>query len=136
MSQLESNLWDIADLDRKLLIDFSAGKTQHVSNNSGGIDVKINWAGIPKYYVNMFDKLQKRICKLFVETTILSLFYRYCVGRSLSELGKLVPSPYSRRRSVILIEMTIFLLLILDVMRMSMSTVSFLVEVDSEILRL
>ena len=71
------------------------------------------WAGVPKGYVNMLDKLQERICKLLVETTILSLSYRYYVGRSSSELGKLVPSPYCRGRSVILIEVTIFLLLIL-----------------------
>ena len=38
----------------------------------------------------MLDKLQKRLCKLLVETNILSLFNRYYVRRSSSELGKLV----------------------------------------------
>ena len=79
-----------------------------------------SWAGVPKCYVNMLDKLHKQICKLLVETTILSLFYGFYVWSFSSELGKLVPSPYSRGKSGILIERTIFLLLTLDGMRMPM----------------
>ena len=45
-SELESDLRDIVDWDRKWLDDFNAGKTQMVSferiNNIGAIDVKIN----------------------------------------------------------------------------------------------
>ena len=45
-SELESDLRDIVDWDRKWLDDFNAGKTQMVSferiNNTGAIDVKIN----------------------------------------------------------------------------------------------
>ena len=43
-SELESDLQDTVDWDRKWLIDFNAGKTQLVSfersNNTGAIDVK------------------------------------------------------------------------------------------------
>ena len=45
-SELESDLRDIVDWDRKWLDDFNAGKIQMVSferiNNTGATDVKIN----------------------------------------------------------------------------------------------
>ena len=45
-SELESDLRDTVDWDRKLLVDFIAGKTQLVSfdrsNNTGAIDVKMD----------------------------------------------------------------------------------------------
>ena len=45
-SELESDLWDTMDWDRKWLVDFTAGKTQLVSlersNNTGAIDVKMD----------------------------------------------------------------------------------------------
>ena len=66
------------------------------------------WVGAPRCYLELLDKLQKRICRAVGpllaasleslphrrNVTSLSLFYRYCFGRCSSEL---VPLPYSRR---------------------------------------
>ena len=45
-SELESDLQDTVDWDKKWLVDFSAGETQlvsfHRSNNNGSIDVKMD----------------------------------------------------------------------------------------------
>ena len=63
----------------------------------------------PSCYLEMLDKLQKRICRTvspslaaFLEPLIhrqnvvsLSLFYRYYFGRCSSELAQLVPLPFS-----------------------------------------
>ena len=71
------------------------------------------WAGAPSCYLELLDKLQKRVCRTvgpsltaFLEplahrgnVVSLSLFYRYYFGRCSSELAQLVPLPYSRRRS-------------------------------------
>ena len=71
------------------------------------------WAGAPSCYLELLDKLQKRICRtvgLSLAASLeplahrrnvagLSLFYRYYFGRCLSELAELVPLPYSRGRS-------------------------------------
>ena len=64
-------------------------------------------------------------------TVPLSLFYRYYVGRCSSELAQLVPLP---REIYSLFDCMIFLSPFLDVTRMSMSTVSFLVQLDPGIL--
>ena len=62
------------------------------------------WAGAPSCYLELLDKLQKRICRtvgpLFAASleplthrqnvASLSLFYRYCFGRCSSELAQLV----------------------------------------------
>ena len=70
-------------------------------------------AGAPSYYLELLDKLQKRICRTVgpslaasLEPLVhrrnvasLSLFYRYYFGRCSSELAQLVPLPYSRGRS-------------------------------------
>ena len=67
------------------------------------------WAGAPWCYLELLDKLQKRICRTFgpslaasLEPLVhrqnvasLSLFYRYYFGRCSSELAQLVPLPYS-----------------------------------------
>ena len=67
-------------------------------------------AGTPSYYLELLDKLQKRICRTvdpslaaYLEPLAhprnlasLSLFYRYYFGRCSSELAQLVPLPYSR----------------------------------------
>ena len=67
------------------------------------------WAGAPSCYLELLDKLQKRICRIVgpslaasLEPLVhrrnvasLSLFYRYYLGRCSSELAKLVPLPYS-----------------------------------------
>ena len=71
------------------------------------------WVGAPSCYLELLDKLQKRICRTVgpslassVEpwahcrnVASLSLFYRYYFGRCSSELGQLVPLPYSGGRS-------------------------------------
>ena len=71
------------------------------------------WAGTPSCYLELLDKLQKRICRTVGPSLAasleplahrrnvgsLSLFYRYYFGRCSSELAELVPLPYSRGRS-------------------------------------
>ena len=71
------------------------------------------WAGAPKCYLRLLDKLHKRICRTVGPSLAasleplahrrnvasLSLFYRYYFGRCSSELAELVPLPYSRGRS-------------------------------------
>ena len=63
----------------------------------------------------------------------LSLFYRYYFGGCSLALAQLVPLFLEISPLVILIECMIFLSLFLDVTRMSLSTVSFLARLDSEI---
>ena len=68
------------------------------------------WAGAPSCYLELLDKLQKRIFSSVVPSlsesfthrrnvASLSLFYRYYFGRCSSELAQLVPLPFSRGRS-------------------------------------
>ena len=71
------------------------------------------WAGAPSCYLDLLDKLRKRICRIFGTSlagslepsahrrnvTSLSLFYRYYFGRFSSELAQLVPLTFSRGRS-------------------------------------
>ena len=71
------------------------------------------WAGAPSCYLELLDKLQKRICRTVGpalaaslerlahrrNVSSLSLFYSYYLGRCSSELAQLVPLPYSRGRS-------------------------------------
>ena len=107
------------------------------------------WAGAPSCYLELLDKLQKRICRTGGPSAAasleplthhrnlasLSLFCRYYFGRCSSELAQLVPLPFFKAvLLIILIDCMIFLLLFLDVTRMSMSTVSFLAQLDSGIL--
>ena len=101
------------------------------------------WVGAPSCYLELLDKLQKRICRTVGPSLAaslepfahhrnvasLSLFYRYYFGRCSFELAQLVPFRY-----VILIDCMIFLSLLLDVIRMSMTAVSFLAQLDSGIL--
>ena len=70
------------------------------------------WASDPSCYLELLDKLQKRICRTVGPSfaasheplahrrnvASLSLFYRYYFGICSSELAELVPLPYSRRR--------------------------------------
>ena len=115
------------------------------------------WAGAPRCYLELLDKLQKRICRTVGPSlsasleplahrrnvASLSLFYRYYFGRCSSELAQLVLLPYSRGRSTRCSDrlhdfcVTIprcFVSPFLDVTRMSMSRVSFLAKLDSGIL--
>ena len=71
-------------------------------------------AGSPSCYLELLDKLQKRICRSVGPSLAapleplahrrnvvsLSLFYRYYFGRFSSELAQLVPLFYSRGRSI------------------------------------
>ena len=71
------------------------------------------WAGTPSGYLELLDKLQKRIYRtlgpsldasleplaLRQNVANLSPFYRYYFGRCSSELAQLVSLPYSRGRS-------------------------------------
>ena len=70
-------------------------------------------AGTPSCYLELLEKLQKRICRTVGSSLAasleslahrqnvasLSLIYRYYFGRCLSELAQLVPLPSSRGRS-------------------------------------
>ena len=70
------------------------------------------WAGAPSCYLELLDKLQKRICRTVGPSLAasleplahrrnmasLSLFYRYYFGRCSSELAQLVSLPFSRGR--------------------------------------
>ena len=106
------------------------------------------WVGGPSCYFKLLGKPQKWICRTVTPSLAASLepsshlqyeaswslFYRYYFGRYLSELAQLVPLPYSRGRSTCYSDSCmIFLSPFLDVTRMSMSTVSFLAQLDSEI---
>ena len=71
------------------------------------------WAGAPSCYLDLLDKLQKRICRIVGPSLAasleplahrrnvasLSFFYRYYFGRCSSELAQLVPRPFPRGRS-------------------------------------
>ena len=71
------------------------------------------WAGAPNCYLELLDKLQRRICRTVgpslaasleplahrQNVASLSLFYRHYFGRCSSELAQLVPLPFSRGRS-------------------------------------
>ena len=71
------------------------------------------WAGAPKCYLDLLDKLQRRICRVVGpdlsaslqslahrrNVVSLSLFYRYYFGRCSDELAELVPLPHARSRA-------------------------------------
>ena len=71
------------------------------------------WAGTPSCYLELLDKLQKRICRTVCPTLAasleplvhlwnvasVSLFYTYYFGRCFLELAELVLLPFSRGRS-------------------------------------
>ena len=67
------------------------------------------WAGAPRFYLELLDKLQKRMCRMVGPSLAASheplahrrnvgslrLFYRYYFGRCSLELAQLVPLPFS-----------------------------------------
>ena len=53
-----------------------------------------DWAGAPRCYLQLLDKLQKQICRTVGPSASLSLFYRYYFGRCSSEMAQLVPLRY------------------------------------------
>ena len=106
------------------------------------------WAGAPSFYLEMLDKLQKRIFRTVrpsfaasleplghcLNVASLRLSYRYYFGGCFSEQTQLVPLPCSRGRTTR--DCTIFLSPFLDAIRIFMSTVSFLAQLDCGILSL
>ena len=107
------------------------------------------WDGAPSCYLELLDKLQKRICRTVGPSVAasleplahrrnvasLSLFYRYYFGRCSLELAQLVPLPFSRRRSTRYSDtLHDFSVTIPRCYKMSMSTVSFLAQLDPGIL--
>ena len=56
------------------------------------------WAGAPSCYLELLDKLQKRICRT-VGSSRLIMVYRYYVSRYSFERAQLVPLPFPRERS-------------------------------------
>ena len=108
---------------------------------------RLGWC--PSCYLDLLGKLQKQICRIVGPSLAasleplahrrhvasLSLFYRYYFGRCSSELAQLVPLPFSRETSTRYpVDCMIFLSTFLDLTRMSMSTASFLAQLNSEIL--
>ena len=106
------------------------------------------WAGAPSCYLDLLDKLQKLVCRIVGPSlaasleplahrrnvAILSLFYRYHFGRCSSELLNWFHFLFLEGGLlVILIDCMIFLSKFLDVTRMSVSTVSFLAQLNSGI---
>ena len=106
------------------------------------------WAGAPSCYLDLLDKLQKRICRIvgpslaaFLEPSAhspnvpsLSLFYRYLVDVLQNWLNSFHFLFHEGCLLVILIDCMIFLSPFLDVTSMYMSTVSFLAQLNSGIL--
>ena len=107
------------------------------------------WAGAPSCYLELLDKLQKRICRTVGPSLAasleplahrrnvanLSLFYRYYFGRCSSELAELVPLPYSRGRSTSYSDrLHDFSVTSPRCYKDVMSTVSFLAQLNSGIL--
>ena len=108
------------------------------------------WAGAPNYYLELFDMLQKQICRTVCPSLAASLehpddhrrnvaslshFYRYYFGRCSSEPAQLVPLPYSHGRSTCYSDkLHDFLSLFLYVTGISLLPVSFLALLDSGIL--
>ena len=109
-----------------------------------------DWAGVPSCYLELLDKLYKQICMTIGPShaasleplaysgnvTSLSLFYRYYFDGCSSEQAQLIPLPFSRGRSTRYSDRLHDFSPFLDVTRISMSTVSFLAQLDSGILSL
>ena len=104
------------------------------------------WAGAPRCYLELLDKLQKLICRIVGPSLAdslqplahcrsvagLSLFSMYYFGRCSSELAQLFNFLFLEGGLlIILIDCMIFLSPFLDVTRMPMSIVSFLAWVNS-----
>ena len=219
-SELESDLKDTVDWDKKWLVDFIAGETQLVSfdrsNNNGSIDVKMGgstleekssfkmlrltfsskldwgsyiisiaktaskkigalirsmkflspeaalylykstirpcmeyfchvWAGAPSCYLDLLDKLQKRICRI-VDPSLAASLEPLAHRRNVASLSLTLVDVLQNWLNwfhflfreggllVFLIDCMIFLRPFLDVRRISMSTVSFLAQLSSGIL--
>ena len=107
------------------------------------------WAGAPSWYLELLDNLQKQICRTVGPSLASSLeplahhrnvassslFYRYCSVNVLENWLNWFHFLFLKGGLIIiLIDCMIFLSPFLNVTRMSMSTVSFLAQLDSGIL--
>ena len=102
------------------------------------------WAGAPSCYLELLNKLQKRICRTVdpslaasLEPLVhhrnvvsLNLFYKYYFGISSSKLAELVPFSYSRKSTHYFNDI---LSPFLDFTKMSLPTVSLFAQLDSGI---
>ena len=105
-------------------------------------------AGAPSCYLELLDKLHKWICRSVcpsLATSLeslthcqivasLSLFYWYYFGRCSSELAQLAPFPFLRGMSTRYSDRSHDFSVTIPITRMSMSTVSFVAQLDSGIL--
>ena len=106
------------------------------------------WAGAPRCYLELLDKLQKRICRTVgpsLAASLEPLAHRRNVASLSLSIGITLADVHLNWLNwfhflileggllVILIDYMIFVSPFLDVTRMSMSTVSFLVQLDSGI---
>ena len=87
-------------------------------------------AGAPSYYLELLDKLQKRICRTVGPSLAASLEPLAQVDVHLNWLNWFHFLIFKGGLLAILIDCMIFLSLFLDVARMSMSTISFLAQLD------
>ena len=107
------------------------------------------WAGAPSCYLDLLDRLKKRICRIVGSSLAasleplahrqnvasLSLFYRYYFGRCFQNWLNWFHFLFLEGGLlVILIDCMIFLSPFADVTRISMLTVSFLPQLNSGIL--
>ena len=107
------------------------------------------WAGAPSCYLELLDKLQKRICRILVLHLLLLLNPLLIVEMWLAQvfsIGITLVNVLQKWHNwfhflfievgllVILVDCMIFLSPFLDVTRMPMSTVSFLAQLNSGIL--
>ena len=106
------------------------------------------WAGTPSYYLELLDRLQKRICRTVGpspaasleplahrrKVASLSLFYRYLVDVLQNWLNWFHFLFFEGGLLLILVDYMIFLSPLVDLTRMSMSIVSFLTQLDSGVL--
>ena len=107
------------------------------------------WAGATSCYLKLLDKLQKQVCRTLSPSLTTSLeplahfpnivsvsdFYRYYFGRcSVNWLNCFYLLFLEGGLFVILIDCMISVSAFLDVTKMTMSTVSFLIQLDSVIL--
>ena len=105
------------------------------------------WAGAPSCYLELLHKLQKLICRTVGPSvaaslellahlrnlaTFKSFLYRYYFGRCSSELAQLISLPYSRGKSTRYSDGLHDFSVTIVVRRMSMCTVSFVAQLDSQ----
>ena len=120
---------------------FSIAKTSSFLDNSVNLPyclaqniAVIIWAGAPCCHLKMLNKLQKWIYRTVGPSLVGSSFTLVDVTCS-SELAQLVPIPYFLGNSIYYSDwLHDFLSPILDVIKLSMSTVSFLAQLESGIL--